>query len=210
MPRLQLDHLVYAAPTLEEGREAVAAALGVDVPYGGRHEGMATHNRLMGLGGDCYFEIIAPEAGEVAERPPLFGLAEPPAAPHLITFVLRADDLAGAVAALPAAFAEALGPPMAMARGALRWTITQPADGGLPMGGPLPTLIAWPDGAGPAAALPDRGVRLERLAVRHPDAAALAHAFAPLLDDPRIVFEAAPSPSLAAAFATPAGRRTLD
>ncbi len=201
---------MFAAATLDEGREAVQTALGVDVPLGGRHEGMATHNRLMGLGGDCYFEIIAPIEGERPERPPLFGLAAAPAGPALLTFVLRADDLDAARAALPADLAGHLGAPMAMARGALSWQITQPADGGLPLSGALPTLIAWPHGgAGPAALMPECGVRLAELTVRHPRAAAIEAALAPLLDEPRILFETADTCALAAEFDTPSGRRIL-
>lgn len=209
MARLQLDHLVFAAPTLDEGREAVSAALGVDVPYGGRHEGMATHNLLMGLGGGAYFEVIAPEEGAVRTRPPLFGLGETPTAPGLLTFVLRADDLAAALAALPAEMAAALGTLAAMSRGALTWSITQPADGALPMDGALPTLIEWPDGRGPAEKLPDLGVTLERLTVRHPAAERLSAALAPLLHEPRLRFETAAAPALSAAFRTPSGEGML-
>lgn len=210
MPRLQLDHVVFAAATLEEGRAAVHAALGIDVPMGGRHEGMATHNRLMGLGGDCYFEIIAPIEGETPERPPLFGLAAPPAAPALVNFVLRSDDLAATLAALPADIADAVGTPLPMARGALSWTITQPADAGMPLGGAMPTLIEWPHGGdGPARLMPDCGVRLAGLTVTHPEAARIEAALTPLLDEPRIRFETTGQTRITAAFDTPAGRKSL-
>ncbi|MEL6648491.1 MAG: VOC family protein, partial [Pseudomonadota bacterium] len=44
---LELDHLAIAAETLEDGREAVEAALGVSLQPGGQHAHFGTHNLLL-------------------------------------------------------------------------------------------------------------------------------------------------------------------
>lgn len=54
-----------------------------------------------------------------------------------------------------------------MSRGDLRWRISLRDDGALPDSGALPVLIEWPGGPHPSPRMPDLGVRLERLSVRH-------------------------------------------
>lgn len=56
---LTLDHLVVAARTLEEGVAYVADTLGIEPAGGGAHPSMRTHNRLFGLWGRAYLEVIA-------------------------------------------------------------------------------------------------------------------------------------------------------
>src|SRR6476619_7440085 len=60
-------------------------------------------------------------------------------------------------------------------RGLLQWEITVRRDGQRLFDGCLPTLIAWGD-VHPAAAMPDSGVTLHRLAIRHPCAETLRKA----------------------------------
>ena len=55
---LTFDHIAITATTLQEGVDWVEAALGVTLAGGGKHNLMATHNRLLGLG-DLYLEVIA-------------------------------------------------------------------------------------------------------------------------------------------------------
>ena len=64
----ELDHIAVIAPDLGTGVAWVREALGVEMPAGGKHPEMGTHNRLVGLGPDVYLEVIAvdPEA----PRPP--------------------------------------------------------------------------------------------------------------------------------------------
>jgi len=45
----ELDHLTIAAHDLVQGVAYVRDALGVDMPTGGAHPRMATHNRLLRL-----------------------------------------------------------------------------------------------------------------------------------------------------------------
>ena len=84
-----------------------------------------------------------------------------------------------------------------------------PEDGALPAGGGLPSLIEWGAGTHPAEALPDDGLALVALEIRHPQATALAARLAGWLADPRISFVAADRPGLAARIATPRGEAQL-
>ncbi len=70
----QLDHLVMAAHTLEQGVAWCEAVLGATPAAGGKHVGMGTHNRLLSIGSvafpQAYLEIIAidPEAPPPGRR----------------------------------------------------------------------------------------------------------------------------------------------
>lgn len=85
-----------------------------------------------------------------------------------------------------------------------------PADGRLPFDGCFPALIQWQGALHPAAALPDSGVRLTRLEIAHPQAAALRAALAGRLSDKRVVIVAGPAKAMRASFATPNGLRVLE
>jgi hypothetical protein len=47
---IELDHIVIGAATLEDGVRFVKQKLGVDIPPGGKHPLMSTHNHVMQLG----------------------------------------------------------------------------------------------------------------------------------------------------------------
>ncbi|MEO7742546.1 MAG: VOC family protein [Usitatibacter sp.] len=73
---LELDHLVIAAATLEEGVRYVEAQLGVTMGPGGKHATMGTHNRLLSLGRGCAAgEPLHPRAPGIAPRG-IVGLGE--------------------------------------------------------------------------------------------------------------------------------------
>jgi hypothetical protein len=52
----QIDHLVFAAPDLEDGVNEVEARFGVRAGDGGQHLGQGTHNKLLALGPTTYLE----------------------------------------------------------------------------------------------------------------------------------------------------------
>ncbi len=169
---IELDHLVIAARTLQEGHDFVLEKLGIPTQPGGKHARMGTHNRLLGLGSGAYLEVIAvdPDTG-TPFQPRWFGLDDPKIqsslerGPRLIHWVARTDDLGHDVNAS----LEPLGMIHAMERGDYRWRITIPDDGHAPGDGLLPTLIAWDVPQHPSDALADSGVRLVRLEGTHPE-----------------------------------------
>ena len=57
----RIDHLIFAAPDLEDGVREVEARFGVRAENGGQHLGQGIHNKLLALGPTTYLEIIAPD-----------------------------------------------------------------------------------------------------------------------------------------------------
>ncbi len=203
---LTFDHLAIAAETLEAGAAAVEQALGVPLEPGGVHPHMGTHNRLLSLGPGEYLEVIAADpAAPRPAHPRWFGLDDFDGPPRPRAWVARADDMAAALARAP----DGAGKPVELARGDLAWTMAVPADGWLPFDGLFPALISWRGAAHPAERLPDRGVRLVRLVVSHPQPGALRAALAGLIDDTRLAIVAGAEPMMAAEFTTPHGLRVL-
>ena len=200
---MELDHLAVCAADLDEGAAWVEAALGVTLRPGGQHARYGTHNRLLGLGPGLYLEVIAPDRTAPPPKGPRWFALDHAGAPRLGNWIVRTRDLAATLPDWPEA-----GAPVALSRGDLAWTIAVPPDGSLPLGGGAPTLIEWSAGTHPSLRLPESGLRLTRLTVRHPDAEAL-RARLSALDDPRVVFEVADAPGLSADFTTPAGARRL-
>jgi hypothetical protein len=213
-----VDHLIVAAATLEQGVRWCEATLGVSPGAGGRHPLMGTHNRLLKIASadfpDAYLEIIAidPDATP-PQRVRWFGLDDPAlqarlaVAPRLIHLVARTTALDELRRRLVAAALQP-GEPVSAARdtpaGPLRWQILVRADGALPCGGALPTLIQW-QGRHPAAAMPASGVTLQRLALAGvPESARAALGLA------GVVLSPAPGPALSATLATPRGEVPLE
>ncbi len=170
MTTLELDHLVIGARTLDEGVDWIDDRLGVDIPRGGRHPQMGTHNCVMQIGNGAYLEVIAVDpAGESPARPRWFDMDNPWVAaalaqgPRLLTWVARVPA-PGMLAHL--ADRATWGEPRAMRRDHLRWLITVPDDGRLPGGGLLPTLIEW-QCEPPAASMANPGCTLRRLTLFH-------------------------------------------
>jgi hypothetical protein len=212
-----IDHLVVAAHTLEQGAAWCEATLGVAPGPGGQHAGRGTHNRLLAIGSAAfaktYLEIIAidPEAPPPL-RPRWFGLDDAALqarlrdGPRLLHVVARCTQIETKLAALLALGMDA-GPPVAAERatahGLLRWRIAGRADGQLLLGGALPTLIEWP-GVHPTEHLPASPLRLQALTlVGLPAAVAAALGL-------RGVSLADEGPALSARFDTPRGVVQLD
>lgn len=202
---MQLDHVAVAGSTLQEAREYVEAALGVALQPGGEHAVFHTHNALLGLEDGLYLEAIAVNpAAPPPERPRWFDLDRFQGPARLTNWICRTQDMAAALDALP----DTMGRPVALARGALRWRMAVPESGILPFDNCAPALIQWDVDTHPAALLPASGVRLRRLTISHPDAAALQAMLGPHLEDDRVAYEAGPA-GFAAAFDTPHGARSL-
>ena len=166
----RLDHIVIAAASLEQGVDYLRERLGVDIPRGGFHQTMGTHNHLMQLGDEAYLELIAIDpAAPAPEFPRWFDLdqallrAEVKRQPRLITWVMNTPD----IQRLAAAAGFDVGVPTALSRDKLRWEIALPDDGRLLADGLLPYCIQWHSRPHPSLAMADLGCRLEALQIHH-------------------------------------------
>jgi len=203
----RLDHITVVAPSLEAGSAYVDSALGVSPGAGRKHPGMATHNLLLALGPSVYLEVISPDpdAAPVA-RPRWFGLDHvlegTPA--RLAAWVASTEDIAGTT--IPE-----LGDVETMRREAHTWQMTARADGGVPLDGAVPLLIQRSSSVHPAAALPQRGLHLQRLRIRHPapDRVLALLARMGLASPPAITVTRGNECSLVAEIQTPSGLREL-
>ena len=168
-----LDHIVMGAADLATATASIEARLGIDFAPGGEHPLMATHNTLLRLGDEAYFEIIAANPAAESPRPRWFSLDSPAtkarlaAGPAPLCWVLGVTDIRAAVDVC----GYDPGRIITMSRGDLQWQLTVADDGSLAGAGVLPVLIEWPGGRNPAGRLPKTPVRLGRLTLTHPQSA---------------------------------------
>lgn len=167
----RIDHFVIGAATLGQGVDYVKDGLGVDMPFGGIHEKMGTHNHLMQLGKNVFLEIIAINHGiDPPKRPRWFGLDDPmirrrvEMQPALLTWVVNTDNLN----ALQQNAQFSLGKIEIIRRGDLSWYFGLPRDGRLLAGGMLPYAIEWQTEEHPSANMADLGCRFHSLEIYHP------------------------------------------
>lgn len=210
-----LDHLVIAAETLEQGVEYIQEALSVTVPFGGEHPKMGTHNHIAKIGEDIFIEIIAINPDMTAPtRPRWFNLDDPnlqsklKEKPRLISWVVNTSDIYECIKGAACSF----GRPEPISRGELSWHFGLPADGRLLAGGILPYLIQWGTSEHPASKMADIGLELMSLKVYHPQSAWLQDILQSI--DAQNLVEIVPGSSskgsyLEATFKTPAGTRVL-
>ena len=197
----QIDHLVVAAHSLQQGVEWCEATLGITPAAGGEHEKYGTHNRLFKIATPAfpvaYLEIIAINPDAVIEKKPpptrWFDLdnsqlqAELLKSPRLIHFVANTSNIQDARHAWKAQGIDR-GPVIHASRktpkGLLQWQITVRLDGDRLFDGTLPTLSQWgkPEAADPMHLhprnhLPRSGVSLKSLSVSHPSAGKIQAAY---------------------------------
>ncbi|TDD48247.1 VOC family protein [Nonomuraea terrae] len=205
---MSLDHLVYATPDLEATSAELEGLLGVRAAPGGRHPGFGTRNRLIGLGGRSYLEIVGPDPGQPAPagaRP--FGI-DGLAAPQLAGWAVAVRDI-DAVTARARERGYDPGEPEEMSRRTpegelLRWRLTPPQRAG--HSGLVPFLIDWGGTRHPA----DGGlavVDLMSLRAGHPDPEAVRRDLAAL--DVQLDLDEGPNPGLTALLRGKNGPVTL-
>lgn len=214
---LSPDHLVYAAPVLEDAVENLATRLGVRPSAGGRHPN-GTHNALLALANSCYLEIIAPDPSQFSqdtESPLDFGL-DWLKVPRLVTWAVLAPSLEEVASASQAAGYD----PGTMTKGGrvrpdgieLSWRTTkrpETREGWPPPGdGIVPFLIEWGEGTPHPSATASRGVRLLELSLIHPRPAEVQPMLAALHID--ILVTAGNAPAIRAKLETPLGIVTLE
>ena len=187
---LELDHIVVTAPTLQTGVDHVRDLTGLEMPVGGEHLLMGTHNHLLRLGADEFLEVIAVNpAAPMPGRARWYGLDHPVQQPRLAHWVVRCRDMH----AMRPMFPKTLGPAIPVTRGTLNWLLTVPEDGSLPDAGAMPSLIEWQTEPLPPTQMKGAGADLVTLTITHPEADRLEALLAPLLKDDRIRFASGPS-----------------
>jgi hypothetical protein len=204
---IQLDHIVIAAQTLEQGVSYVEDILEVKLTHGGKHLMHGTHNKALRLN-DCYLEVIAPDPdSDIA--PPWFGLGnevvlESLQTPRLLTWVARCDKVQEMVKQTdyPVNVQEA-------SRDNLRWQFSFPNDGSLIGDGVLPYLIQWE--SEPAFyALPETGSSLLKLEGFHPKATEINSGLKVLGLQNTLEVKHASKPKLVAYLQTPTGLKVIE
>jgi len=228
----QIDHLVVAAHTLQQGVEWCEATLGITPAAGGEHEKYGTHNRLFKIATPtfpvAYLEIIAINPDAVIEKKPpptrWFDLdnqqlqSELVKSPRLIHFVANTSNIQDARHAWKAEGIDR-GPVIHASRktpkGLLQWQITVRLDGERLFDGTLPTLIQWgkpeavdPMNLHPRNHLPRSGVSLKSLDISHPSASKIQAAYDAISLGHIAVSEG--SPNILATLQTPKGLVTLE
>jgi len=152
--RLALDHLVYGVPNLERAIGDFEERLGVAPVFGGRHEGLGTHNAILPLANETYLELIASDPdGPVPNQPRPFGL-DTLHRSRLVTWAARSRSIETDVeCARERGFDPGLVLPVSRKDPngeTLHWKLTlrrEPFGDGL-----VPFLIDWGDSRHPAAA----------------------------------------------------------
>lgn len=168
----KIDHFAIGTASLDAGVAALLPVMGVEVPRGGKHAAMSTHNCVMQSGNDSFFELLAIDPDAPApDRTRWFTMDDPitkarlAERPRALCWVVGTDNLDEVIANSPVD----LGEVVLFTRGDRSWRLTVPRDGGLPMGGLLPAFIEWSPGPHPSAGQKNLGVTLEKVCLRHPD-----------------------------------------
>ena len=169
-----IDHLVVGAANLSAGVEYVNQLLGVDIPYGGEHEKMGTHNHLMQLGNSLFLEVIAINPLACRQKyQSWYGLDDPDISrqikrrPRLLTWVVNTSDISALIKSKLFNF----GKPELISRDHLSWYFGLPDDGNVFEAGTLPYLMQWNTDQHPAANMADLNCRLISLDLFHPNLA---------------------------------------
>ena len=214
----ELDHIVVAARTLQEGRVWARETLGVEAVGGGKHDGLATHNTLIKLDGKRYLEIIAidPDAG-ATNFPRWFGLDTAEVREHIahgpraVAWVARCSGAPDAIEQLATTQDYAATVVRPASRADFRWRFAFTPDGMRIKGGTLPHLIQWDCQAHPCDRLPESAVSLTALILGAPEPERLRAMLASLhFSDARVQVGQSTATNLVAMLRTPLGSVVLD
>lgn len=164
-----IDHLVWAAPDLDQAASRLSALTGCPVQSGGVHLNVGARNALLGLGERTYVEVLAPDPGQntAAAAMNLKALK----APALYTFAVaspRLDQVGKRLEQAGLPHAGVIPMSRRLPTGQLvRWRLLMPTGHAY---GPLaPFFIDWGDSPHPADGLAG-DCRLKSLTLTHPEA----------------------------------------
>ena len=184
MTILRLDHLTIIAPSLAEGVSHVRECLDIDIPFGGAHREMGTHNHLLRLGNDVFLEVIAIDpAAPAPAMAGWFGLGDARLVRSAWSEGLRLRARVASTDDLDAVLARhggLLGRKTRVSRGDRTWLFAVRPDGSLPASGAAPCVIDWEGRGSPARAMPDLGARLASFTIEHPNPVEVDNLYAEL------------------------------
>ncbi len=166
----RLDHIVIAAKSHDQGVSYIRDKLGVDIPRGGQHKFMGTHNSVMALGEHVYLEVISIDRSlDPPDHPRWFGLDDPcvrdalEKSPRLLTWAINTPDLES----LARKSAVLLGEIISASRDELRWRVAFRKDGTMPAAGFIPLCMQWEVDFHPAIRMADLGWKIVSLQLYH-------------------------------------------
>lgn len=210
---LKLDHITVIAPTLAEGVLHVQRCLGLDVPFGTRHEYMGSHNHRLQLGNSVYLEIVALDPqGIEPDRARWFGLdnqeqvrSDWDAGRRLRGWVANTD----AMDAVVSAYGAILGDKVPLPAESPTFDFAIPKDGSLPLGGAVPSIIDHRGDTSYIASIPDLDAHLHSFTLEHPDPTRIAALYRELAIKNSPVIVQGPEVRYRALIETPAGLKEL-
>lgn len=202
---MKLDHIAISGESLLAASSYVEQSLGITLQSGGKHAKFGTHNKLLGLAGGIYLEVIAidPRAPK-PNLPRWFNLDNFSGSPRITNWICRTKNINQTLSKIHLE----IGKPLNLSRDSLNWKITVPDDGKLPYDGAFPSIIQWNNEMHPSNMLIDAKCSLKRLTISHPDASGLRGLLNNFID-PRIQIEQGRAIGFFAEFNTPNGTRTL-
>ncbi|MCB0628966.1 MAG: VOC family protein [Saprospiraceae bacterium] len=167
----QIDHIIFAAPSLEMGNQMILDKLGVIPVPGGKHPGFGTHNSLLKIAPHTYLEVIAPDPEQSSTDRPLWMGVNEVKQPGLIWWAAKTKAISNTVSNAREAGWD-MGQVKAGSRitgdgSMLNWQLTDPFR--VQEGGILPFLIDWGEGAHPTDTLVDPTCQLVDFQLLHPD-----------------------------------------
>ncbi len=176
--KAKIDHLVIGADNLISGTSILEKKLNTKLLPGGEHKVMGTHNKLLKLQKEIYFEVIAnnPNA-ESPTHPRWFSLDELETKEKIknsarsLCWILAVDNIYDAVKNCGYNPGEIL----ELSRGDLRWKVTVPTDGKLIENGVLPFLIEWPKNIHPSNNLANSSISLNKISLIHQEPENIKH-----------------------------------
>ncbi|MEM7242382.1 MAG: VOC family protein [Pseudomonadota bacterium] len=177
------DHIAFTAATRVTGRSAFQAETGIELPLGGEHPLMGTHNCVSSMGDDTFLELITIDPTAPApQHKRWFGLDDQPKNQKLSAHavVLRSNDLDRDLDAIKTIGVD-LGTPLPLTRGELSWRFAVRDDGAIPLDGAAPMLMQWDTATPhPTANMQDQGIRLTSVQISTPHVARLSDIYAAL------------------------------
>lgn len=170
---MNFDHIVLGARTLDEGIAYVYDQLGIRIAPGGSHARYGTHNAVLRLDSQSYFEIIAIEPGiKPTHLPRWYGMdeadtvAQLASGPRLLAWVAATPDIDDVCNRDSHSVLYGEGEVVTIQRDNLQWRMWIPNCGKLknPL---LPWLIDWSIGIHPCELLPRSDCHLINLQAFH-------------------------------------------